>query len=54
MQQEAVGAQSSAKNPIKGIESLSQNSDFLIPISLQSNFIDVRYFKLWILLDKIA
>ena len=30
------------------------NSDFIIPISLQSNFVDVRYFKLWILLDQIT
>ena len=29
------------------------NSDFLIPISLQPNVVDLRYFKLWILLDQI-
>ena len=29
------------------------NSDFLIPISLQPNFVDLRYFKLWIFLDQI-
>jgi len=33
--------------------SLCPNSDFLIPISLQSNVVDLRYFKLWILLDQI-
>ena len=26
------------------------NSDFLIPISLQPNVVDLRYVKLWILL----
>ena len=29
------------------------NSNFLIPISLRHNFVDLRYFKLWILLDQI-
>ena len=29
------------------------NFDFLIPISLQPNDIDLRYFKLWFLLDQI-
>ena len=29
------------------------NSDFLIPISLQPNVVDLRYFKLWILLHQI-
>ena len=29
-------------------------SDFLIPISLQPNFVDLRYFKLWVLLYQIA
>ena len=28
------------------------NSDFLIPISLQPNIVDLRYFKLWIMLDR--
>ena len=28
------------------------NSDFLIPISLQPNVVDLRYFKLWIMLFK--
>ena len=27
------------------------NSDFLIPIYLQPNVVDLRYFKLWIMLD---
>ena len=29
------------------------NSDFLITISLEPNLADLRYFKLWILLDQI-
>ena len=29
------------------------NSDFLITISLEPNVADLRYFKLWILLDQI-
>ena len=29
------------------------NSDFLIPISLHPNVLDLRFFKLWILLDQI-
>ena len=29
------------------------NSDFLMPISLQRNVVNLRYFKLWILLDPI-
>ena len=29
------------------------NSDFLIQISLQSNNVDLNYFKLWILLEQI-
>ena len=29
------------------------NSDFLITISLEPNVVDLRYFKLWILLDQI-
>jgi len=29
------------------------NSDFLIPISLQSNVADIWHFKLWLLLDQI-
>ena len=29
------------------------NSDFLIPISLQPNVVDLRYFKLWIMLHQI-
>ena len=29
------------------------NSDFLIPISLQHNVADLKYFKLWILLDQL-
>ena len=29
------------------------NSDFLISISLEPNVADLRYFKLWILLDQI-
>ena len=29
------------------------NSDFLITISLQPNVVDLRYFKLWILLNQI-
>ena len=29
------------------------NSDFLITISLEPNDVDLRYFKLWILLDQI-
>jgi len=28
-------------------------SDFMITISLETNFIDLRYFKLWILLNQI-
>ena len=30
------------------------NSDFLIAISLQPNFVNLRYFKLWIMLDQIG
>ena len=30
------------------------HSDFLIPISLQPNVVEYRYFKLWILLDPIV
>ena len=33
--------------------SLATNSDFLITISLDPNVADLRYFKLWILLDQI-
>ena len=29
------------------------NSDFLILISYEPNVIDLRYFKLWILLDQV-
>ena len=29
------------------------NSDFLIPISLQPNVVDLRYFKLWNILKQI-
>ena len=29
------------------------NSDFLIPISLEPNVIDLRYFKLWIVLVQV-
>ena len=36
----------------KKIESLT-NSDFLIPLSLQPNVVDPRYFKLWIMMDQI-
>ena len=32
--------------------SLNFKSDFLIPISLDSNVVDLRYFKLRLLLDK--
>ena len=27
--------------------SLCQNSDFLIPLTLQQNVVDLRYFMLW-------
>ena len=37
----------------KGIESLPQNSDFIIPLSLQPNVVDLRYFKLWIMFDQM-
>ena len=37
----------------KGIESLPQ-TDFLIHISLQHNVVDLSYFKLLIMLDKIV
>ena len=37
----------------KGIESLQPQTDFLIPISLQPNVVNLSYFKLCILLDKI-
>ena len=30
------------------------NSDFLIPISMQPNVVDLKYFKLWILLDTMV
>ena len=33
--------------------SIATNSDFLIPISLQHNVLDLRYFKLLVLLDHI-
>ena len=33
--------------------SLCHNSDFLITISLEPNVVDLRYFKLYILLDQI-
>ena len=36
-----------------GIESLSQTHDIIIPISLQHNIVDLRYFKQRILLDQI-
>ena len=32
---------------------IATNSDFLITISLEPNVADLRYFKLWILLDQI-
>ena len=38
----------------KGIESLPQTLNFLIPVSLQPNLVDLRYFKLIILVDKIV
>ena len=41
---------------LRGIERnwvSATNSDFLVPISLQSNVIDLKYFKLWILLYQI-
>ena len=31
---------------------LPSSSDFLTPISLEPNLVDIRYFKLWILLKK--
>ena len=37
---------------IQGIESLSQTLYFLIPISLQPNVVDLRYFKIYILIEK--
>ena len=37
----------------KGIEFLQQTQDFLIPISLQSNLVNLRHFKQWIMLDQI-
>ena len=36
----------------KGINFIATNSDFLIPISLQPNVVDLRYFKLSILLGQ--
>ena len=41
------------QNPGKGTEFLQKNSEFLNPISLQSDVVDLRYFKLLILLDQI-
>ena len=37
---------------IKGIKVFATNSDFLISIYFQPNAVDLRYFKLWTLLDK--
>ena len=37
----------------KGIESLPQTLMFLISISLQPNDVDLGYFKLWSMLDRI-
>ena len=33
---------------------LAANSDFLTPISLQPNVVDLRYFQLWHLLDQFS
>ena len=33
------------------LQFLSQSFDFLIPIFLQPNVVDLQYFKLWILQD---
>ena len=38
----------------KGIESLPQTLNFLIPASLQPNLVNLWYFKLTILVDKIV
>ena len=37
----------------KGYWVFATNFDFLIPISLQPNVVDLGYFKLWTLLDQI-
>ena len=38
---------------MKGVNSLQQNSDFLIPISLTPNVVNLCYFKLLIVLDQL-
>ena len=38
---------------LEGIESLPQTIVFIIPIPLQPNFVELRYFKPYVLLDQI-
>ena len=38
---------------LEGIESLPQAIVFIIPILLQPNFVELRYFKPYVLLDQI-